>query len=237
MASYGDMIDRIKFELDRSVSSEDEYIRKAIISAIDTYKTERFRWNEKRLTFSTSSGNDSYASNFQRVDNVTVHDIGDVVQVDWVMVQPSGTTDRQYDLRRLDGKAIEALSANATSGQPYYWDLNSDAIRIYPTPDAAHDIQFQALVDVNSLVYNSTTSGGTTNPWFNEAEEMIRARALSNCYTYWLKEYKRGQLFMQIADQEFRRHRSNYERLTTTGKGITPWYGAFDLDRGVTFER
>ena len=232
MADYGDMITRVTHGIDRSVSSEDEYVRREIISAIETYKTERLRWTEKRVDLACVADQESYTSGFTLTSGGTV-ELEDIITIDWVALGPANSVNHTYDLRRKDSKTMAALSGISSTGIPIYWDFSSDAFWLYPTPDQAHEVQWKGLVDVNDVTYDSGTSEGSSNPWFNEAEEMIRQRAISNIYFNWLKNPERGQLFRNLADTEFRRHRSNYERLVTTDKGIHGWYGEADLDRGI----
>ena len=83
MSTFGNMMDRIADELDRTDLTSQ--IQKAIQTAIDRYERKRFWFNEARsITFNTVDGQEFYTSS----DNSAIPNL---LQIDVVRLTVSGS--------------------------------------------------------------------------------------------------------------------------------------------------
>lgn len=189
-------------------------VRDAIHTAIDTYRNEAFLWNETRSEWTTSAGQTYYTAGESVADGAVPSDI------QWVQdmkVRVSGNT-YQVQHRNFWELNQDQVSTDDT-GDPRYWSWHGNAIRLYPTPDAAYPIEFAYIRDV------SADSGPTAGEsWFTRGELMIRSKAKSllHAHVKQLLDPNESMRYEGLARQEFRRIKGEYDRLTSTDR-LSSW--------------
>lgn len=162
MGTYLDLKTRIADELIRSDGSLDTQIALEIQSAIDHYKRQRFWFNEGASTASTVAGSSGLSiavpEDWIEFDEMTITDgngiVDDLVKLTW------------RDFIR-DGY----LDTTVTS-QPEYWAYFRDQFYLGPCPDAVYTLTLYYV-----KAFPDLSADGDENPWTNEAEALIRARA------------------------------------------------------------
>lgn len=205
MATYGAVVNRIIEELPRSDSSITAIVSQNLLSAIDFYTTDRFWFNEKQTTLTTSSSLAYYAwpTDLLEIDSVVVFDTG-------------GTT---YELEPMDFKSMNALDGGTTFGRPIWYSTYNKQFRLYPRPDATYTF-------VVSHQYAPATLSATTesNVWTTEAESMIRARTKYLLAAGKFKDADSASFYKAIEQEEYNRLKDQTEKLlnvgTLTGSGF-----------------
>lgn len=156
MSTYATMQTRIADELARSDLTSQ--IKLAILSAVSHYEGNRFWFNEGQATASTTDGTEYYAvpSDFQSVDSLRI--------------TVNGTT---YTLEVRPWAWMDEVQSNALyKGQPVYYAIYAEQLRLYPIPDATYTLKLSYLKSFTTL-----SADGDTNAWMVEGERLIRMRA------------------------------------------------------------
>lgn len=196
MATYGAVVNRIVEELPRGDSSITAIVMQQLLTAVDFYTNDRFWFNEKQTTLTTSSSLAYYAwpTDLIEIDSVVAYD-------------SSGTS---YELEPTSFQKMNAYDGGTTFGQPYEYSTYNKQLRLYPVPDATYTI-------VVSHQYSPATLSATTdtNPWTTEAEALIRARTLKYCAARF-KDYDAAQMYQQMEQQEYERLKNQTEKLLGT---------------------
>lgn len=203
--TYGNMQDRIADELLRTDLTSQ--IKLAILSAIDYYQDERFWFNESRsqVTFSLSSSQEFYGTS----DNANIPNLLDI---DTVTVT---VNSNRYTLTRRTYEYLESISMGTQyTSLPTDYSYYQQQIRIYPIPNQGMAIR------ISSTVLNSTTLSSTadTNPWVNEAEQMIRARAKADIYLNVIGDAAQAQAMNVFEQQSYQNLIEATQRRLSTGK-------------------
>lgn len=158
MSTYGELQAQIADELNRTDLTTQ--IQRAILSAIRHYRWDRFRFNTAVATTPTVSGEEYYdlPTDFVDADMLTLID---------------GTY--RFNLREATWHWIEREKVTTDySALPQYWAVYSQSIRLYPTPDDAYTLRIAYVYELPAL-----SASSDANAWTNEAEELIRNRALA----------------------------------------------------------
>ena len=196
MATYGAVVNRIVEELPRGDTSITAIVAQQMLSAIEFYTNERFWFNEKHTTLTTSSSLAYYSWPV------------DMIEIDSVVAFDSGGT--KYELDPISYQEMNARDYGTNFGQPYWYSPYGQKFRLYPVPDATYTI-------VVSHQYSPATLSASTdtNPWTTEAEALIRARTLKNCAARF-KDYDAAQMYQQMESQEYTRLKNQTEKLLGT---------------------
>jgi len=165
MANYQDMITRIADELSRSDLTTQ--IQNEIQSAIAYYQNERFYFNERRdVTWNTVIGQEFYTS-------TDIPDLSLLTQMDAMTIT---VNQDRFKVRPWPYPNLEQMSVTTTTqGQPGYYSIYAQQIRLYPIPQMVYPMRLSGLFVVAAPVNMSDS-----NVWTNDAEELIRARAKKN---------------------------------------------------------
>lgn len=129
-----------------------QHIRKAV-------RTHAVRdwWFLRYVTTASTTASQNYVTRptgIDRIDRVSIPSLG-------------------YELDRVDLSCIEAEDEPAgQTGQPYWWAEYGDNIRLYPTPNAVFSVKF-----VGTRRHSELSGDSDTNPWTNEAADLIAAQA------------------------------------------------------------
>lgn len=168
MATLQDMITRAGKELRRPDLVANGQIRAAILDAITVYQKERFRFSDAGPatppTFNTVAGQWIYGP----ADNANIST--------WFYVEALnvtiGNTTQEMTKRRPED--IYLLNQSGTqSGQPTDWAYDGNTVIVYPIPSQPWLITMVGHV----LVPAPAADDEQNNPWMNQAEQLIRARA------------------------------------------------------------
>ena len=170
--TYGDMQNRIADELGgradllaNSPGMTASPIQLAIQSAIGYFENDRFFFNELRQTgaFNTVLNQEFYTS-------ADWDQIPYLKHIDKLSVFV--TRNRYYMVGRTP-QYMEDISINPyNNGVPIDYCYYNEQLRFYPIPNAAYPINF-----LGTKTFAELSAVGDTNPWVNEAEELIRCRA------------------------------------------------------------
>jgi len=182
MASYNDMQVRIADELARTDLTTQ--IQKAILSAVEFYKDDRFWFNEGEVTLNTVAG----TANQPLPTSPTA-----IGEIDVVTATVSG---ERYEVHEASYDWIrENQDLTTFMGQPYKYAIFEEDIWYYPIPDAVYVITFSGLI-----YFATMTTGSDSNAWTNEAEELIRTRAKWDLNTNVIRNDKESMKMMGIID-------------------------------------
>lgn len=165
MATYQDMVTRIGDELARSDLSSQ--IQNEIQSAIVFYQDERFYFSEFRnTTWNTVIGQEFYSS-------TDIPNLALMLKLDAVTIT---VNQDRFKVRPWPYPNLEQMSVTTTTqGQPGYYAIYAQQIRLYPIPQQVYPMLFSGLFAVAAPVLLSDS-----NAWTNDAEELIRSRAKKN---------------------------------------------------------
>lgn len=157
MSTYGTMQDRIADELNRSDLTSQ--IQLAIKSAIEHYESDRFYFNEKVATTTTTASS-------QWVTQPT-----DMVELDTLAITNGSY---KYTLNPRTYNYLEEIdNGNGTyTGAPEDYAVYQEQYRLYPVPDATYTL-------TQSYIYRLSDLSATadTNAWVTVGEQLIRYRA------------------------------------------------------------
>ncbi len=199
MSTYGDMQARIVTELynRKDLTSQ---IKNAILSAVQFYETEKWWWKEQQETdLATVNGQAFIAlpADFDYSDGFTI-------------------TYSTYPLPliRRDWETMLRLLISSTTmrGQPTDWAYYANLVWFYPTPNGNYPLTMWKTATLTPLSVDTEST-----PWTNDAEEMIRSRAIADIRCHILREQAalaemqvmRGQNKDQFSNREL----SAYNRL------------------------
>lgn len=161
MSTFGDMIDRIGAELERS--DMDTVIGQHINDAIRTYKAKHW-WFLQEPT-----GADK--TNTTTASNSYVSLVSGIIQIDTMKITINGFWQ---DMRPISHTEMEMLHEGTdATGQPYAWTQYGERLRLYPTPDDAYTLTWTGLFEDATTLDDDADS----NDWTNAGELLIRRTA------------------------------------------------------------
>lgn len=199
MATYGAVVNRIIDELPRADTSITAVVQAALLTAVDFYTNERFWFNEKHTTLTTtpSLAYYSWPTDLIEVDSIVAYDT-------------SGTS---YELDPISFQEMNAMDPGNAYGQPYYYSTYGKQFRFWPSPDATY------TVVVSHQYSPATLSASTdTNVWTTEAEALIRARTLKYLAGVRFKDFESARVYEEMERQELDRLKRQTEKLLGTGE-------------------
>jgi hypothetical protein len=170
MSTYKIMQDRIADEIQRTDLTSQ--IKGAIVSAIEDLKGDRFaRINDTSFTLLT-------------VANQQFYDLSTALLDDTGAALPSGTTLIEVDqivvnfnnwfqpLRPVSVGWLDVYQIPTYVGQPYYYALLGERIRLGPTPDGVYTCTIRGHIEWPAL-----TADSDTNNWMTRGEKLVRGTA------------------------------------------------------------
>ena len=199
MATYGAVVNRIVEELPRGDTSITAIVAQQMLSAIEFYTNDRFWFNEKQTTLTTSSSLAYYAWP------------SDMIEIDSVVAFDAAGT--KYELEPMSYQQMNIADAGNNFGQPYWYSTYGKQFRLLPVPDATFTF-------VVSHQYSPATLSATTetNAWTTEAEALIRARTSKNLCAIRFKDYDAARMYAEVEREEYRRLKDQTEKLLGTGE-------------------
>lgn len=202
MTTYAIMQARIANELARSDLNTE--IKESIQSAIATYETTRFWFNQSRaLTFSTVVGQRAYGS-------ADLADIPTMVRIDTVLQTQGGTLS---EIDRISPVEMDLFHSPSTSdGKPVAWSWIGDEIHFWPTPNAIYSTRLIGIPRLPALV-----NGSDTNAWMTYGERLIRAAAKRILHTNVTRDTAAAAL--HFTEEQFCLEKMNSETLSRMPRG------------------
>jgi hypothetical protein len=160
MTTLLDLKSRIAADLSRDDLTSQ--IANAVSDAIKFYARQRFWFNQSRsLTFNTATGQSDYGAANNPV-------IPNIVRIDALFLPQNQSV---FALDRFEPVDFEVVSASFGGGRPTAFTVIDNTIRLWPTPDAIYTLRLHAHY---KLPYPADAE---TNPWTDDAEELIRSHA------------------------------------------------------------
>jgi hypothetical protein len=192
---------RIADELTRT--GLNSQIGKAIVTSIDYYKRQSFRFNQSRAATTLVSGQEYYGlpSDFIEMDTAVIVD---------------GNWKNKLE-ERTHYWIDDNLSSTTYRSQPYVLAVQADQFRVYPSPDK--DTYEVILTYTRSL--GTPVADGDTSAWFTDGEEMIRLRSKIDVLTNIIRgpeAFQEAQLLRQREEEVLRGLRIAYKRSISSGR-------------------
>ena len=189
ISNLGTMVQRIKLEIHRATSDDDDLIRMAIVSALRHYKAHRFWFNETEVEFNLIIDQQAYStldtgfpSDLFKIDAVYVNQSDS-----WVECHP-----RPFSYIR------DYQVTDSGTGVPKAYAWHAEQIWLAPIPNGTYSLRVDYVKDLGTPSYqfesgvinfyesDDDTSAALvdayTSDWFASAEELIRGRAKWDLY-------------------------------------------------------
>ena len=165
MTTVATMVTNIINDSGRSDTSLSDVVLVDIKSSIRDYEAERFYFNEQGLAI-TLSATDTYALALFAAAGTGVADIIEVDGINLIV----GT--RSYDLTEKSFSEISAKQNNGVTGNPTDYAIFNQSVIVFPKPTTMLSAIMAAHVKFTEI-----TAFTDTNPWTNDASELIRNAA------------------------------------------------------------
>ncbi|TXN32545.1 hypothetical protein FV232_00865 [Methylobacterium sp. WL30] len=204
-STLGDLVVEIMDDLDRP--DLEPQIRRGIAAAVRHFQPERFAFNERILTFQTIPGADVYGKG-DAPAIPGLYAIGSVVLVDG---------DQVCDLNRVAETWVESADQPASEAQPCAYSYFDSTLRLWPVPCDAWTIRLSAHVKLDIPAEDDTPSA-----WFDEARDMISARAKWHLALHVLKDAGLAAAMQVAFTEAFGTLRARANGIASTGQ-IQAW--------------
>ncbi len=164
MSDGSTMIARVRRELNRSTAMmADSVILDAINTAVGMHRHERYWFNEKRLTATTSAGQAFYdvPTDFINDDALVLIDA-----VTW-----------REEIEKKSYQYVEQRQQNINwKSRPTYYAVHDNQFYFYPTPDRSYNYLLAYHNDLSAGGGTYQVTAGTANAWLDPSagEQLIR---------------------------------------------------------------
>ena len=185
MSTYATMRTRIEDEIARSDLTTN--VNRAILSAIEHYKDERFWFNELRDTASTASGTQNYLMPDAAAERP-------LIRADRLTITVNSNIIDLGDPRPHD-EIVRLTTSSSRTGIPDRWSMYQDSIWLYPIPNGTYTLTLWYVGQLAAL-----SADADTNAWTVEAEALIRAAAKRILYEDVIRDYDMANR-MELAEQ------------------------------------
>lgn len=186
--TLGTLIQRIKEELPRHASADDDRITLAILSTLEYYKHKQLGFNEGTATFTTTVDQESYGNESE--EGAGAGYPNDLLAPGVVFLEHAGGTWVDLPQRNIDYIRQENYT-DVYQGYADYYAWFEEKIYLTPVPHVTYDIRLDYIKDLGSpfAVYESNAwvfkeditedpiDNTYENDWFDKAEELIRLHA------------------------------------------------------------
>lgn len=183
MATAGNLCTTIIGDLARGDTSISDIILIDIQSSIRDYEAQRFYFNEKPLPV-TFSATDTYALS---IFAAAGSGVSDIIEVDGIEITVSGRT---YDLSERGANEMRSRQGNGLTGNPSFYAVFNQSVLIETKPTAAITATMAAHVKFTEI---AAAGFATSNPWTNDASELIRNATLKRLWGRRFKDYEAAQ--------------------------------------------
>lgn len=201
MSDYGTMQARIADELTRTGLTAQ--IKTAILSSIDYYKRQSFRFNQTRATTTLVASQEYYGlpSDFIEMDTAVIVD---------------GTSKFLMD-ERSHYWIDDHLFSTSYTGRPYVLAVQADQFRVYPAPDSS---SYSVILTYTRKLTTPSASTDST-AWFTDGEELIRLRAKGDLLANIIRgpeAFQEAQFLRAREEEVLRGLRIAYKRSISSGR-------------------
>lgn len=191
MATVGNLCTEIIGDLRRVDASLSDIVLVDIQSSIREYETQRFYFNEQAISLTLSFTN-TYALSLWAAAGTGVQDI---VEIDFLNVLVNSTRTIQLEERTI--KDLDLISGGTTSinGYPQFFSVFNQQLKIFPLAAASGYVSTMYA----HVKFTEIAAGGfaTSNPWTNDAAELIRNAALKRLWGRRFRDYDAAQACAQ----------------------------------------
>jgi len=192
----GTMVQRIINEVSRTATADEDSVKMAIISSIRHFRDHRFWFNEGTHTFTLTADQQTYSFETASTEGPPEDWIRPITAYVYV------SSTRYLMMDQVDIEQLRwATPTSSVTGTPSIWSWYGQQMHFAPIPDSADSVRFDYVKDIGTPSYNwdgtgwlfSAPAGDTlldswTSSWFQEAEELIRARAKWDLYYNYLDD-------------------------------------------------
>lgn len=182
--TYGDLKAAIVRELFNRTDLTAE-IQAAIQAAISHYQKDKFFFSENQQNMATVNLQPNYGlpSDFGFIDGMTII-----------------YSTYPIRLERRDWKTMQDLMVNTTFlvGQPTEYAIYGGELWFWPTPNGAYPVQLY-----QNFKNAPPTQDTDTSVWTDDAEELIRSRAVGDILVHDIKRDAAMQEFAQVAGEGY----------------------------------
>lgn len=217
------IVARVKREIHRQRSIDEDAIKMEICSAIQHYAGHRFFFNEGNYTFYTIADQGEYGAESE----IGLQDgyPADLLKPDIVRIDTTGgTVERYCPLERKTIQEIRDWQFSSQSSRPQMYAWHHMKMILWPAPQTADwPVQIDYVVDIGtpryshdgtSFSYEESVSGSTitdlwASPWFTHAEELIRARTLWGLQMNYYHDYSKAEAASLVEDKALMSLRSD----------------------------
>lgn len=183
MATAGALCTTIIGDLNRGDTSLSDIVLIDIQSSIRDYEAQRFYFNEQPMAI-TFSASDTYALSLFAAAGSGVSDI---IEVDGIDITVSGRT---YPLTERGQQEMMARQGNGLTGNPSFYCVFNQKVLIESKPSAVVTAMLYGHVKFTEIAAGGFT---TSNPWTNDASELIRNATLKRLWGRRFKDYEAAQ--------------------------------------------
>jgi hypothetical protein len=150
-------------------------IQNAIQSAIAKWEREPFYFNQAIVqtplsgpyALATASGQEYYGAATTPASYAALASFAKIRKA-WVLVARN-----RYTLNERTAQYLDDVSVNpAVTGEPVDWSYAAGLLRLYPIPNGAYPIGFEAIQRLPAL-----SAASDANAWTQDAADLIRAEA------------------------------------------------------------
>jgi hypothetical protein len=228
-------IERIKIEIHRDRTVDEDAIKRAMCSALEWYKTHRFWFNTDTFKMLTVEDQQDYAREGTTGVEAGYGFPADLVRLDNLRVTVNSS---KYPLLRKNWIFLRSLDTSTNiSGYPEFYAIHDEKIHIYPRPNATDlviDGDYVKDVGTPRCVYSSgewvlkdedgNTTGLTwTSPMLQYCEELIRHRTKADLYANYIIDIERSNACRMQEHEALDHLQVRSDWLTDPGHPM-PWY-------------
>lgn len=208
MSDFGTLKSRIGSELQRPGLTTQ--INSAVISALEFYKRQRFRWNLARATLPLQPNTEYYQlpSDFIEADTVVLRSSGD--ELDYLEERTHHWLDRE---KEWDGYR----------SRPDVFSIQTNEMRMYPTPDRSYTALMSYVYEQSEV--SASAADSATNAWMTDGEELIRLHAKVDLLVNVIRgpeSFQEAALLAQRERDVLTQLRKEYKRSQSSGS-LIPW--------------
>lgn len=203
MSDFGTMQAEIADDLARSDLTTQ--IKSAIKSAIRHYERKRYTFNETTNTFSTVASQNYYGA-------AALSDIPNMFAIDGMKCLSGGS---KYTVHEKEFAYIDDIDTGDSTGDPTFFCLYNNQIRLYPTPDSVRTITVAYAYKLPTL-----SADADTNAWMVDGYDLIKACAKGDIYENVIRDFAESDRMKAKARDLNKALEAEYE--SRCGGGITP---------------
>lgn len=187
-----DMVNNIKTELRQAAGAvADSDIKRKIYESIDSYRNQRFLFNEKETTFPTTIGIKDYPLGTLGVP-------ADILHIDSMTVLYGG---RPIPVEPVDPEVIQRDYLLNTPSLPTHWSINHGSLLLYPIPNSVYTVDIIYISDFSA--YTPTSADNYTDAWFTTGERLIRNATKALIYGELLRNPAEEMRAIQLTGRAF----------------------------------